>query len=97
MVLEILSYALEELDGELPRSALYDVFGHLLSRRQVRNFLEALERIDLADPADTTQVPPQSRHLNVSIIDEAINVLQYHPDVTFHEKSGRLIFGPKSG
>jgi hypothetical protein len=97
MVLEILTYALEQLAGDLPRAALNEVFGHLMSRRQLNHFLEALERIGIAMPADRSQVPYQPRRLRVATIDEAIEILQYHPDVAFHEADERLLFGPEKG
>ena len=97
MVLEMLTYALQKMEGALPRATLNDVFGHLMSQRQIRNFLEALERIGFANPADIQQVPRQPRTLAISAIEEAIEVLQYHPEIAFHEEEGRLIFGPKPG
>ena len=95
MVLEILTYALEQLDGRLPRTELAEVFGHLMSRRQINHLLKALERAGLADPAARSQVPYQPRQLVVTTIEDAIEVLQYHPEIAFHEEKGRLIFGPK--
>jgi DNA segregation ATPase FtsK/SpoIIIE-like protein len=97
MVLDILTYALEHLDGALPRTALNDVFGHLMSRRQISNLLQALERIGMAEPANRSQVPPRPRRLAVADLDAAVDVLQYHPEVAFHEEAGRLVFGPQTG
>jgi hypothetical protein len=97
MVLEILTYALEQLDGRLPRTELAEVFGHLMSRRQINNFLGELERVGVANPTDTTKVPRQPRMLAVSAIEEVIEILRYHPEIAFHEEDGRLIFGPKPG
>jgi DNA segregation ATPase FtsK/SpoIIIE-like protein len=97
MVLEILTYALEQLSGKLPRTELNAIFGHLMSRRQINNFLEGLERIGVANPADITQVPRQPRTLAVQSIEEVAEILQYHPEIAFHEEDARLIFGPKPG
>lgn len=97
MVLEIISYALNQAEGTLPLNELHEVFGHLLSRRQVTNFLIALERVGMANPADTTQVPREPRELRIDSIQQAIGTLQYHPEITFHEKTGRLVFGPEKG
>jgi hypothetical protein len=95
MVLEILNYALQQLEGTLPRTTLNEVFGHLMSRRQINHLLEALERAGLANPVNTTQVPRQPRTLVVQSIDEAVEILQYYPEIAFHEEEGRLIFGPE--
>jgi predicted DNA-binding protein YlxM (UPF0122 family) len=94
MALEIINYALDKAGSTLPLNELHEVFGHLLSRRQVTNFLFALERVGLADPADTTQVPRAPRELRIDNIQQAIGTLQYHPEITFHEEAGRLVFGP---
>lgn len=97
MVLEILTYALEQWAGELPLNQLHEIFGHLMSRRQVKNFLAALERVGVAHPADITQVPRQPRRLTGPTLAEAIEILQYHPEVAFYEDAQRLVFGLKKG
>lgn len=96
MVLEILTYAVEQLEGALAYQPLTAAFGQVMSTRQVANFLAALERIGLASPADRSQVPPKPRHLTVADLDQAIEVLQYHPEITFHEAADRLVFGPEN-
>ena len=96
MVLEILTYALEHLKGTLPRTQLTEVFGHLMSRRQINHLLQALERVGIARPADRSQVPYQPRQLVGQSIEEAMEILQYHPEVAFYEEDSRLIFGPRN-
>jgi hypothetical protein len=32
--------------------------------------------------------------LRIDNIQQAIGTLQYHPEITFHEEAGRLVFGP---
>ena len=96
MIVEILTYALEKMDGALPRRTLNEVFGHLMSRRQIDNLLQTLERLGVAEPADRSQVPPQPRRLAVPDLDAAVEILQYHPEVAFHEEAGRLVFGPQN-
>jgi DNA segregation ATPase FtsK/SpoIIIE-like protein len=95
MVLEILTYALDQLEGALPRTTLNEVFGHLMSRRQIDNLLQTLERLGVAEPADRSQVPPQPRRLAVPNLNAAVEILQYHPEVAFHEEGERLVFGAK--
>jgi energy-coupling factor transporter ATP-binding protein EcfA2 len=95
MVLEILTYALDQLEGALPRTTLNEVFGHLMSRRQIDNLLQTIERLGVAEPADRSQVPPQPRRLAVPNLNAAVEILQYHPEVAFHEEGKRLVFGAK--
>jgi S-DNA-T family DNA segregation ATPase FtsK/SpoIIIE len=96
LVLDIISFAIQELDGRLSRDTLMDAFGHLMSRRQMDGLLDALERIGLALPTDRSQVPPLPRRLRVGSVKEAVEVLQYHPEVSFREDraAGGLVFGP---
>jgi hypothetical protein len=35
--------------------------------------------------------------LAVPDLDAAVEILQYHPEVAFHEEAGRLVFGPQNG
>jgi hypothetical protein len=69
-------------------------FGHLMSQRQLGSFLQALEDVQLALPADRSVVPNVPRRLSVSNMEEAVEVLQYHPEVAFHEEGTALVFGP---
>jgi len=50
VVLEMLSFALEHAGGRLNRDELHQAFGDLMSKRQVGHFLDALERVGLAQP-----------------------------------------------
>lgn len=85
LVMEMLTYALQEHAGQLSRDALAEGFGHLMSIRQVGNLLTALEEIGLARPPDRSTVPPRPRQLAVANLAAAREVLQYHPEITFHE------------
>jgi len=97
IVLDVIAYALQELDGSLTRTELMGPFGHLMSsRRQMDNLLVALEQVGLALPADRSQVPNLPRRLTVESVEEAAEVLQFHPEVCFREEEGAegLVFGP---
>lgn len=100
MVVEVLNYALEQLGGKLSYDDLGVAFDHLMSRRQMGNFLHALEGIGLAHPTDRSRVPPAPRRLAVESLQEAVEVLQYHPEITFREVLAddgvTLVFGPES-
>jgi hypothetical protein len=72
-------------------------FGSLLSsRRQLDNLLDALERVSLALPADRTRVPNVPRRLTVESVEEAVEVLKFHPEICFQGEDGEegLVFGP---
>jgi DNA segregation ATPase FtsK/SpoIIIE-like protein len=95
LVKNVINYALEQ-GGQLPESKVFETFGHLTSRRQVGNLLQALERVGLVLPANLKTVPPEPRRLKVSSLDEAANVLKFHPEIRFREVPGdsKLRFGP---
>ncbi len=96
LVLEILTYALTQLAGKLTRDALAAPFESLLSRRQLDNLLNALERIGLALPAERNGFDRIPRRLAISTLDEVGEVLQYHPEIAFREVEGNLVFGPNT-
>ena len=99
LVLDILAYALQELEGQLPRDGLKQAFGHLMSQRQLNRLLEALERVGLATPVNRASVPPQPRRLTVDSVEAAIERLAYHPEIGFHHggDGNGLIFGRQVG
>jgi len=95
VVREMVAYIFADLNGALSRDALVTVFGDQMSQRQVNRFISALEAIDLASPAVRHTVPNRPRRILVQNAAEALHVLAYHPEITFHEQDGRLLFGPK--
>jgi len=97
-VLDLVAYALQEMDGHLALNKLDAAFGHLMSRRQMDHFLQALERVNLALPSDRSTVPPRPRRLQITNVEEAIETLQYHPEICFREEENAegLLFGPPS-
>ncbi len=93
LVLEILGYALSRLDGNLMRDQLAEAFTSVTSRRQIENLLVALEQLGLVTPANIHEFEKQPRRLAVATLDEVLEVLQYHPEISFREETGRLVFG----
>lgn len=96
VVMDVVKYALSEMEGGLSRNRLEKRFGDLLSGRQVGNLVAALEQIGLALPADRSSVPPQPRRLKVESAEEAERILRGYPRVCFREDGGRLLFGPSA-
>jgi hypothetical protein len=94
VVVDMIQFALDHLDGELSRDKLNDMFGNLMSRRQVDNFLTHLELIGLADSANRSVYPPRPRQLNVDSIEEAIEKLKHHP-LRFKPDGDKLVFVPE--
>ncbi|RLC71553.1 MAG: hypothetical protein DRI81_17565, partial [Chloroflexi bacterium] len=99
IVLDVIAYALQEEAGRLAFETLQRAFGYLMSsKRQMANLLSDLERVGLALPVDRSQVPNLPRRLAVETIEEAVEILQFHPQVCFREEEGAegLVFGPPS-
>jgi DNA segregation ATPase FtsK/SpoIIIE-like protein len=96
LVLNIITFALNELDGRLPEGEVARVFADLASRRQIANLLKALERVGLVLPFNRKTVPPEPRRLKETRLDEIVKVLQFHPEICFRQVPGdnRLRFGP---
>ncbi|HEY68820.1 MAG TPA: hypothetical protein G4N97_11190 [Thermoflexia bacterium] len=97
IVLDVIAFSLERLEGRLSYDGLAEAFGHLMSKRQIGRLLAALERVGLALPANPHTFPPIPRRLRVRSIEEAVGVLQFHPEICFREGEDGLVFGPPGG
>ena len=87
LVYQMLDFALQTCQGELNRDALAAAFAGV-SARQVNHLLAGLERVGLAMPPDRSAIPPKPRRLKIAALEDAREVLQYHPEIAFHEETG---------
>lgn len=90
VVVDMIQFALDHLDGELSRDKLNDMF-NMVSQRQIDNFLTHLELTGLADPVDRSTVPNKPRRLRVDSIEEAVEMLKCHP-FRFEPDGDKLVF-----
>jgi len=96
LVQELLGFIVEQLAGNLTRDLIATAFGTILSKRQITNFINALDHLGLVTEGKANTFPPEPKRLAVGTLEEALNVLRYHPEVCFRPgQEGKYIYGPQ--